>query len=124
MPVTAARWLLAGEWRAHPGRALIGALAIAVGVALGFAVHLVNRSAQDSFASAVSAVNGSADLQVVGRSPAGFGEALYPRVARLAGVAAVSPVVELAASTGGAKGRLTLLGLDGLLAASAPGKSL
>ncbi len=117
MPVTAARWLLAGEWRAHPGRALIGALAIAVGVALGFAVHLVNRSAQDSFASAVSAVNGSADLQVVGRSPAGFGEALYPRVARLAGVAAVSPVVELAASTGGAKGRLTLLGLDGLRAA-------
>jgi putative ABC transport system permease protein len=116
LPLTAARWLVVGEWRAHPGRALIGALAIAVGVALGFAVHLVNRSAQDSFASAVSTVNGAADLQVVGRSPAGFAESLYPRIARMEGVAAVSPVVELAANTGGQPGRATLLGLDVLRA--------
>ncbi|KAB7645624.1 FtsX-like permease family protein [Polymorphobacter fuscus] len=115
--------MVTGEWRAHPGRAIIGALAIAVGVALGFAVHLVNRSALDSFASAVSTVNGAADLQVHAATPAGFDEGLYPRVARLPGVAAASPVVELAASAGGRErtvadrsGRITLLGLDVLRA--------
>ncbi len=41
----ALRWLIAGEARAHPARFLLTALAIAVGVALGFAVHLVNGSA-------------------------------------------------------------------------------
>ena len=117
LPLTAARWLVIGEWRAHPGRALIGALAIAVGVALGFAVHLVNGAAQDSFASAVSTVNGAADLQVVARSPAGFAEALYPQLARIEGVAAVSPVVRLVAHSGGLTGRITVLGLDGLRAA-------
>ena len=114
------RWMVAGEWRAHPGRAIIGALAIAVGVALGFAVHLVNRSALDSFASAVNTVSGAADLQVHSASPAGFGEALYPVVARMTGVAAASPVVELTASSGARidrSGRITLLGLDGLRAA-------
>lgn len=118
--------MVAGEWRAHPGRALIGALAIAVGVALGFAVHLVNRSAQDSFASAVSTVNGAADLQIVGRSPAGFAETLYPRLARVEGIAAVSPVVRLVAygpaagpvpQNGAVPGRITLLGIDALRAA-------
>ena len=41
------RWLIAGEWRAHPMRFLLAGLAIAVGVALGFAVHVINRSAAD-----------------------------------------------------------------------------
>lgn len=112
--------MVAGEWRAHPGRAIIGALAIAVGVALGFAVHLVNRSALDSFASAINTVGGAADLQVHSVSPAGFAEALYPVMARVAGVAAASPVVELGASSGARtdrRGRITLLGIDGLRAA-------
>ena len=119
---TAAWWMIAGEWRAHPGRALIGALAIAVGVALGFAVHLVNRAALDSFAAAVSTVNGNADLQVHGVSPSGFSENLYPKIARVSGVAAASPVVELTASNGAAAAlrgnRITLLGLDVLRTAA------
>ncbi len=122
----AARWLVGGEWRAHPARAIIGALAIAVGVALGFAVHIVNRTALDSFARAISTVNGAADLQIHAISPAGFAEGLYPRVARAPGVAMASPVVELAASSGppararfgmAGRRRLTVLGLDPLRAA-------
>ena len=121
--------MVAGEWRAHPGRAIIGALAIAVGVALGFAVHLVNRSALDSFAVAVSTVNGAADLQVHGVTPSGFDENLYPRLARIPGIAAASPVIELTATgptpavptqtTAGPtrNNRITLLGLDVLRAA-------
>ena len=112
----ALRWLIAGEWRWHPARFLATALAIAVGVALGFAVHLVNGSALASFDQAVTGVNGAADLQVRGRTPLGFDESLYPRVAAALGVAAASPVVSLAAQAG--RGRFTLLGLDVIRAAA------
>ncbi|WP_439532780.1 FtsX-like permease family protein [Polymorphobacter sp.] len=120
-PGAATGWLIGGEWRAHPARLVAAALAIAVGVALGFAVHLVNRAALDSFARAISTVSGSADLQVHATSPAGVDEALYPVLARMAGVAAVSPVVELTArmvGEGNGPGpRVTLLGIDVLRAA-------
>ena len=108
------RWMVGGEWRARPGRVLVAVLAIAVGVGLGLAVHLVNRSALDSFAQAVSSVSGAADVQIEAASPSGFDEALYPQVARTPGVATASPVVELAATIPG--GALTLLGLDPLRA--------
>ena len=107
-------WLVAGEWRAHPARALLTALAIAIGVALGFAVHLVNGSALASFEGAVSGVNGAADLQVRAASPLGFDENLYPQVAQAAGVRDASPVVSLDARAGPT--RFTLLGLDVLRA--------
>ncbi|HEX8445898.1 MAG TPA: FtsX-like permease family protein [Sphingomonas sp.] len=109
-PPLALRWMIAGEWRAHPARVLVAALAIAVGVALGFAVHLVNGSALDAFGQAVRAVNGDADLQVRAATPIGMDEALYPRVATLPGIADASPVVELRAAAGGTP--LTLIGLD------------
>ncbi|HXJ03356.1 MAG TPA: ABC transporter permease, partial [Micropepsaceae bacterium] len=112
----ATRWMIAGEWRAHPMRVIVAALAIAVGVALGFAVHLINASALDEFSHAVKAVNGDADLQVHAVTPLGFGEALYPRVARLAGIAAASPVVELPVVVN-ANVSLTLLGVDPFRAA-------
>ena len=113
----ALRWMVAGEWRSRPGRVVLAALAIAIGVALGFAVHLVNRSALDEFGRAIQAVNGEADLQVHAASTTGFSERLYPRLARLPGVAVASPVVELTARSGSTT--LTLLGLDVLRAATA-----
>ncbi|MET0270481.1 MAG: FtsX-like permease family protein, partial [Sphingomonas sp.] len=108
-------WLIAGEARAHPARFLLTALAIAVGVALGFAVHLINGSALAAFDGAVRGVNGAADLAVRAASPLGFDERLYPRVAAAAGVNDASPVVSLPATAGGA--RFTLLGLDVIRAA-------
>lgn len=121
---TALAWMTLGEWRAHPGRVVSAALAIAVGVALGFAVHLVNGSAQAELARAVRAVTADADLQVRATSPLGFDEQLYPRLARTPGVAAVSPVVELPARFGRTAprsfegGALTVLGIDPLRAAA------
>ena len=103
-------WLIGGEWRFHPARFAVTAVAIAVGVALGFAVHLVNGSALASFDSAVRGVNGSADLTVKATSRLGFDERLYPRVALSSGVTEASPVVQLQARIGAA--RMTLLGLD------------
>jgi putative ABC transport system permease protein len=108
-------WLIVGEWRAYPARLALTAVAIAVGVALGFAVHLINGSALSSFEGALHTVNGSADLQVVATSPLGFDESLYPRLAEASGVSDVSPVVVLNAHIGTTA--ISLLGLDVIRAA-------
>lgn len=109
-------WMILGEWRAHPARVIAGVLAIAAGVALGVAVHLVNASAVNELAKAVRTVNGDADLQVRSVSDLGFNEALYPKLAGVEGIAGASPVVEIAAVATGSNAALTLLGLDVLRA--------
>lgn len=115
-PVLALRWLIAGEWRQHPGRIAIAVIAIAVGVALGFAVHLINGSALTAFGQAVNTVNGAADLKIEAASRLGFDETLYARVISIDGVADASPVVVLKAVA--ARGEpFTLLGLDIIRAA-------
>ena len=86
-------WLWAGQWRAHPGRAVTAVLAIAIGVALALAIHLVNRSALDEFGAAIAVVNGDAQAQLKAAA-GGFDEALYPRVAQDRRIQAASPVVE------------------------------
>ena len=75
-------------------------LGIALGVALGYGVALVNRAAVDDLAAAVRTLAGEADLQVRG-GRGGFAEDLYPRIARLPGVAAASPGLELDAGIAG-----------------------
>ena len=109
-------WLIGGEWRFHPARFVMTAVAIAVGVALGFAVHLVNGSALASFDGAMREVNGAAELSVRATSGLGVDESIYPRVALAAGVADASPVVRLDARIGAV--RLTLLGVDVVRAAA------
>ena len=113
----ATRWMIAGEWRAHPARVILAAFAIAVGVALGFAVHLINASALNEFNRAVRTVNGDADLQVHATTPLGFDEALYPKLARVGGIASASPVVEIQATLNGDVS-LMLLGIDPFRAAA------
>ena len=88
---------------------------VALGVALGFGVHLVNRAAVDELAAGVRAIAGEADLEVRG-GRGGFAEALYPRLARLPGVAAASPALELDAGLPGG-GSIRILGIDPLRAA-------
>jgi putative ABC transport system permease protein len=110
------RWMIAGEWRAHPARILTAIVAIAIGVALGFAVHLVNASALDRFARGLATVNGGADLRIEAAGDRGFDERLYPRVARLRGIAAASPVVMRHARANGRT--IDVLGLDMLRVAA------
>ncbi|MDD3838214.1 MAG: FtsX-like permease family protein [Phenylobacterium sp.] len=114
---TALRWLILGEWRAHPARALAAVIAIAVGVALGLAVHLINASALNEFTQAVRTVGGDADLQVRGRTAAGFDERLYPVLARAPDVAGASPALQMSARLQGDV-PVTLIGLDVLRAAA------
>ncbi|WP_296945735.1 FtsX-like permease family protein [uncultured Massilia sp.] len=109
------RWLLLGEWRAHPMRALLAVVAIAVGVAMGFAIHLINAAAFNEFSSAVQSLAGQADVQVLGREPQ-FDEGIYPRLTAHAGVAVASPVLEVDAAVPAARGTLKVIGLDALRA--------
>jgi putative ABC transport system permease protein len=113
--VVAARWMIVSEWRAHPWRVAVGVAAIAIGVALGFAVHLINASALNEFTRAVRTVNGDSDLQVHSTTPLGFDESLYPKLARLAGIAGASAGVEISGIADGTTS-LTLIGLDVLRA--------
>ncbi len=98
------------------GRMLLSVLAIALGVALGYAVHLINRAAVNELAAGVRALSGEADLEVRG-GRAGFPEGLYAQLARLPGVAVASPVLEADAAVAGTGGSIRLIGIDPLRAA-------
>ena len=111
------RWLLRGEWHAHPVRTIVAIGAIALGVALGFAIHLINNAAFNEFSAAVKSLSGLSDLQVRGTQPT-FDEALYPALARRDGVALASPVLEIDAAIPGKEAALKILGLDVFRAAA------
>ena len=107
--------LVSGPLRAAPGRSLLAVAAIAIGVALGLAVHLINASAASEFERASRQLSGEADLLVRG-GRAGFDEKIYPLLAKTAGVTAVSPVLELEAALHGRRDTLKIIGIDALRA--------
>lgn len=104
-----------GLWRENPGRIVLAVLGIALGVALGTAVHLINASAANDFGMAVRRIAGDADLVIKG-SRAGFPETVYPRIARMPEVRAASPAIEVSVAVGGSADAMRLLGLDPLRA--------
>ncbi|WP_439951453.1 FtsX-like permease family protein [Piscinibacter sakaiensis] len=108
------------EWRHAPWRHLAALAAVMLGVALAFAVHLVNASALSEFSAAVRSVNGKPDLELRAQRE-GFDETLYARVALHPQVRAASPVVEIDTVALDARGRrvaLRVLGIDPLGAAA------
>ncbi|MHB8667171.1 MAG: FtsX-like permease family protein [Burkholderiales bacterium] len=100
----------------HKGRLAVSVLAIALGVALGYAVQLINAVALNEFSQAVRALAGEADLEIRGPR-SGFDEMLYARIAHLAQVAVASPVLEAEAKLPGRSEPLRLLGVDAFRAA-------
>lgn len=87
------RWLLFGEWRAHRWQAVAAIIAIALGIALGFSIHLINTAAHNEFSAAAKNLSGQSDLQVHG-TQAMFDEMLYPMLVKRDGVAVANPVLE------------------------------
>ncbi len=107
------------ELRFHPWRSALAVVAIALGVALGFAVHLINQSALSEFSQAVRSINGEPDIEL--RAANGLlDENIYPLLARHTSVKAASPVIELdtQARAGAAKAVVKVLGIDALVAAT------
>jgi putative ABC transport system permease protein len=113
--MTLLRWLWEGQWRAQPGRAVTAVLAIAIGVALALAIHLVNRSALDEFGRALSVINGDAQLQIVATAGA-FDEDLYASIAGDSRVVTASPIIDtevpLASGAGATLRSIRIIGLD------------
>ncbi len=101
------------EWRRHGVRHMAALLAVTLGVALAFSVHLIHESALSEFDAAVRSVNGQADVSL--RAPrGGLDEALYPVLARHPDVRSVSPVIDVQTQADGHP--LRVLGLDPLAA--------
>jgi putative ABC transport system permease protein len=108
---------LGGNVRGNRTRVALAVLAIALGVALGFAVHLVQRVAIRELTSGLAELSGTADLEVRGPD-GGFSETLYPRLARDRDVAVASPVVDVDARVPGYDDLLHVVGVDVLRAAA------
>jgi len=115
------------ELRQHPWRNAAAVMAVMLGVALAFSVHLINASALSEFASAVRSVGGQPDLALRAMQSQ-FDEALETRFGRVAThpqVAVASPVLEVPSFTvaaGGQRQPIRVVGVDALVvAAVAPG---
>ena len=105
-----------GPLRQALGRTLLAVVAIALGVALGFSVYLINRVAADEVQLASRSLFGMADLSV--QAPGlGFDENLFPQLAAIPGIAVASPVIEAQARLPGRDRSLKLVGIDPFRAA-------
>ena len=109
------------EFRHHPWRSLAALLAVSSGVALAFAVHLINASAISEFSAASRELTGQPDLVV--RSAAGsIDERVLAQLGRHPEVALVSPILELSSYVLNPQRTLRIavqvIGVDALAAAS------
>lgn len=107
------------EVRHHAWRSAAAVLAVMLGVALAFSVHLINASALDEFASAARSAGGQPDVELRAAQGA-LDEALYARIAADPAVAWASPLLELQTLAAGADGRratVRVAGVDALVVA-------
>ncbi len=113
--------VVAGYARQHRLRTLVQVIAIAVGVALGYAVNLINTSALNEFSSAVRSASGQADASISG-STAGFDERVLERVVAHPSVELASPRLTVSAAVLGTGAPtaplLSITGLDVFRAAA------
>lgn len=108
------------ELRHHPWRNAAAVVAVMLGVALAFSVHLINASALDEFSQAVRSVSGQPDLELSGVQGS-FDETIFKQVATHAQVSVASPVLAFSTYALNAEGEKVLLrvvGVDALVVAS------
>jgi putative ABC transport system permease protein len=111
------------DWRAHPWRHGVALLAVALGVALAFSVHLVNASALAEFASAVRVAQGRPDMSLRCTQPAGCDDQALDALAAQPAVQHALPLLDvdalaLPATPGAPRVALRVIGLDALVVAS------
>jgi putative ABC transport system permease protein len=111
------RILLLAQLREQPTRFVVTVLALALGVALGSSVFLVNTSALNEFGLATKRLVGEADIVIRGPRE-GFAEQVFVDLARNASISALSPVLELEVALSGRNDTLKVLGLDPFQAAT------
>ncbi len=94
------------RWSYSRGPELMAGAGIAIGVALVFGVLVANSSILGSTRDAINAVNGTASLELVARSPSGFNQELTERVSALPGVQTAVPILRESAVIEGPNGRM------------------
>lgn len=109
--------LFAGALRDQPVKWFIATVSIAVGVGLGFAVHLIHKQALDQFNNGVRQFSGQADLQLLPHSVL-LPETILGQLAALPEVAVASPVIDINVQVQGLDKPLRWLGLDVFTAAA------
>src|SRR5690606_32092914 len=100
-----------GPMRHQLGRTLLAVIAIALGLALGLSIYLLNRAAPDEISLAARSLYGLADLAVVATNE-DFEEELYPLIARTPGVSIASPQLRVEANLADRRGTLAFVGVD------------
>ena len=111
------RVLVRSQLRVQPLRLAVTVFAVALGVALGAAVYLVNTAALNDFTLAAKRLVGEADVVIRGPRE-GFPDGLFAQLARDPEVRLASPVLELEAAIRGHRDPLKVLGLDPFRAAA------
>jgi putative ABC transport system permease protein len=119
-PKQLSRWLLLGLLRSRRTATALSVLAIALGVALGYAIHLINSAALSDFSRAMQGLQGEPDAILSaadGADGRGVDLAQLNTLARDPQVLIASPVIQLRVQlidNAGKAQPITLLGLDTL----------
>ncbi len=117
--MTLALWLIKAQFQTRFTATLLSMLAIALGVALGFAIDLINTAALNDFSRAMKSVQGEPDAVIAPRdSAASVPLAVINQVARDPAVLVVAPVVEARVRIDNDSATVRLIGLDVLSAAT------
>jgi putative ABC transport system permease protein len=101
--------VVTGPLKQNALRTALAVCAIALGVALGVAVNLINGSAVAEFSRAARVLAGEADLVVRGQA---FDEKLYADLAVLPQVEIASPMIELEVKVSGSRDFIKVIGID------------
>ncbi|HEV3094531.1 MAG TPA: FtsX-like permease family protein [Solirubrobacteraceae bacterium] len=105
------------HWHTNRGSELMAGAGIAIGVSLVFGVLVANSSILGSTREAINAVNGSASLALVARSPGGVDQQLAQRASELPGVQTAVPILRQSAVIEGPRGHMLaqLVGVSPLI---------
>ena len=97
--------------RARARRSVLATLAIAVGVALGLAVNLVNDAALAEMQQAFRTLSGEADVRIEGVSRT-IDESLYGTIGLRQEIESIAPIIEIEAAVAGRREPLKVIALD------------
>ncbi|MCM8595548.1 FtsX-like permease family protein [Accumulibacter sp.] len=112
-------WLIAAQFRTRRTATLLSLLAIALGVALGYAIHLINDAALADFARAMNTVQGDPDVVLAASDSAGSVPlGVLDELARDPAVEVVAAVIDTRVRVDGTATPLRLLGIDAFSAAA------
>ena len=112
-------WLIRAQFRTRWTATLLSMLAIALGVALGYAIHLINDAALADFGRAMKTVQGDPDAVIAARDSAGSVPlATINAIARDPAVLFIAPVIETRVRIDNARTPLRLIGIDVFSAAA------